>query len=196
MQLRASIFALAAMGALGACQSNNEDRDGDDMPQPEATASPDDGESVSILRPDIEQVEVPPPPLKNLDVTIGFPEGGSELDDAAEEKLQEILESEQIGLNGEIILGGHSDSGGSGSVNERASRARAEAVRDWLVENGIEEDRIEIIAFGEQNPVEPNALPDGSPNEEGRAANRRVEISIPVVVVEPTEDDTSTEAAD
>lgn len=196
MQLRASIFALAAVAALGACQANKDDRAGDDVPQPDATESPDDGESVSILRPDIEQVEAPPPPLKNLEVTVGFPEGGSELDDAAQAKLREILESEQIGLNGEITLGGHSDAGGSGSVNERASRARAEAVRDWLVENGIEEDRIEIIAFGEQNPVEPNALPDGSPNEEGRAANRRVEISIPVVVVESTDTDASTEAGD
>lgn len=51
-------------------------------------------------------------------------------------------------------------------------------MRDFLVENGVEEERIEIVAFGEQNPVEPNALSDGSPNEEGRAANRRVEVTI------------------
>ena len=32
--------------------------------------------------------------------------------------------------------------------------------------------------MGEQNPIAPNALPDGSPNEAGRASNRRVEIDI------------------
>ena len=35
---------------------------------------------------------------------------------------------------------------------------------------------VEVIAFGAQNPNEPNALPDGSPNALGRAANRRVEV--------------------
>jgi OOP family OmpA-OmpF porin len=42
----------------------------------------------------------------------------------------------------------------------------------------VAEDRIEIVAFGEQNPVAPNALPDGTPNDEGRAKNRRVEIRV------------------
>ena len=65
---------------------------------------------------------------------------------------------------GEIILRGHSDSGGSDDGNLRASQARAEAVRDWLVDNGIDSERITVIAFGEQNPAAPNALPDGSPN--------------------------------
>jgi OOP family OmpA-OmpF porin len=60
----------------------------------------------------------------------------------------------------------------------RAGLERAEAVRDWLIEMGVAEDRSEVLTFGEQNPIEPNALPDGTPNEEGRAANRRVEILI------------------
>ena len=75
-------------------------------------------------------------------------------------------------------MGGHSDSGGSDEVNIRASLERAEAVRDWMVANGVAEERITLVAFGEQNPAAPNALPDGSPNEEGRAANRRVEIVV------------------
>ena len=73
---------------------------------------------------------------------------------------------------------GHSDAGGSDQVNLRVSLERAEAVRDYLVGQGADEKRIRVIAFGSQNPVEPNALPDGSPNEAGRAANRRVEVTI------------------
>ena len=76
----------------------------------------------------------------------------------------------------------------------RASMARAEAVRDWLVENGADAERITTIAFGEQNPIEPNALPDGSPNEEGRAANRRVELTIDVP--DAGEGDTAAAGAD
>ena len=75
--------------------------------------------------------------------------------------------------------------------SEMCIRDSAEAVRDWLVENGVEASRISVIAFGEQNPAAPNALPDGSPNEEGRLANRRVEIEVytaeqPAEVEKPT----------
>ena len=51
-------------------------------------------------------------------------------------------------------------------------------MRDWLVDSGVDEARISLIAFGEQNPVAPNARPDGSPDPVGRAANRRVEIEV------------------
>ncbi|MEL7217243.1 MAG: OmpA family protein, partial [Pseudomonadota bacterium] len=51
-------------------------------------------------------------------------------------------------------------------------------VAEWLIGKGVNQERIDVIVFGEQNPAEPNALPDGSPNEAGRAANRRVEVLI------------------
>lgn len=66
---------------------------------------------------------------------------------------------------------------GSDETNMRASRLRAEAIKAWLVEHGVDNERIAIIPFGEQNPVAPNAQPDGRPNEAGRARNRRVDIS-------------------
>ena len=55
---------------------------------------------------------------------------------------------------------------------------RGLAVAKWLIDNGVDAERITVIAFGEQNPIEPNALPSGAANEAGRAANRRVEIEI------------------
>ena len=125
--------------------------------------------------------------LPPLETTLGFPDGTSELTEAARAELATILKSPQMGAGGRILLGGHSDSDGSDEANETASRERAEAVRDFLVENGVEEERIEIVAFGEQNPVEPNALPDGSPNEEGRAANRRVEVMIETKAIDAEE---------
>ena len=63
------------------------------------------------------------------------------------------------------------DAAGDVEGHEMIAPDRVQVIR-------VEEERIEIVAFGEQNPVEPNALPDGSPNEEGRAANRRVEVTI------------------
>lgn len=170
--LTAIPLALLLAGTLAACGEREAE------PEPVVTPTPD-GETVSILRPDVE-IERPVAPLEPLATTIDFAEGGSALDDDAVAALEQVRESEQFEEGGAITLRAHSDAGGSDEANMRASMARAEAVRDWLIENGADEERITIIAFGEQNPIEPNALPDGTPNEEGRAANRRVELSIDV----------------
>lgn len=175
MRIRNVLLSLGAATLLSACGAQPEE-EGTDTEQ---AAEPGDGEQVSILRDDVEQPEqLEAVPLEPLNVLIGFPEGGSELDEAAVSKLREVVASEQLATGAKIVLGGHSDASGNAQINERASRQRAEAVRDWLVEQGVAEDRFTIIAFGEQNPIEPNALPDGEPNEKGRSLNRRVEISI------------------
>lgn len=142
-------------------------------PTPQESAT---GEPVSILRPDVEEPGAIVP-VEPVSVTLPFLEG-AELSDAALEELVAVLESRAVKEGGAITLGGHSDAGGNDAVNQRVSQQRADAVKDWLVEQGIAETRITTIAFGEQNPVAPNALPDGSPDEKGRAANRRVELKV------------------
>ncbi|WP_390584242.1 OmpA family protein [Erythrobacter sp. MTPC3] len=190
-------ITVAACAALAAC-GGREDANlpADDTVDTAATPSPD--APVSIIRPDVEQPETPEEPLKELRLTVSFPDGGSDLDDAAISTLQELLASEQAALGLPITLRAHSDAGGRDEVNMRASRSRGDSVAAWLVENGIAEDRLEIIAFGEQNPVEPNALPDGEPNEAGRAANRRVEIYVPTLSLGDSSEDEpeSAEASD
>ncbi|MFL0355326.1 OmpA family protein [Erythrobacter sp. GH1-10] len=186
MRKTPTLLVLASVAALAACntQPAEEPDAGEPTPTGTASATPDPDAPVSIIRPDIEQPELPEIPLEPLEVTIGFPEGGSELDAAATAALQLVLSSDEAALGLPITVRAHSDAGGSDAANLRASRARGERVRDWLVKNGIDEERIEVIAFGEQNPVQPNALPDGSPNEAGRAANRRVEIEVAVTEIE------------
>lgn len=141
---------------------------------PEGEAS----EPASIIRPDVSPspvIDVPPDPLA---ATIPFGEGGYELGSKAEKLLAGILKSDQLKEDWPIVLRGHTDSEGDDRGNLFASRKRAEAVAGWLVDNGIAEKRIEVIAIGEQNPVAPNANLDGTPNEEGRRKNRRVEVWI------------------
>ncbi len=159
--------------ALAAC-----DRGGDPPPPPEP-AQEDEGAKRSIFRPEfqVEPIESVAPAVPPLETRVEFPEG-VELTEEATAELATVVASQQVKRGGAITLGGHSDSGGDDAGNLRASRLRAEAVRDWLVENGVDEQRITVVAFGEQNPIAPNALPDGTPDEEGRAANRRVEISV------------------
>ncbi len=75
-----------------------------------------------------------------------------------------------------ITIIGYSDAVGSESFNLRLSQARANAVRQYLITEGIGKERLRMVARGEDNPREPNVNKDGTDNPEGRAVNRRVEL--------------------
>lgn len=141
-------------------------------PAPEAPPTP-----ASIIRPDLEINRIEPE-LKPLEASVSFAEAGGELSAAAQEDLEAILDAPQLAEGGAIVLRGHTDSTGDDEANLRVSQRRAEMVRGWLVEHGVSEDRVTVIAIGEQRPIAPNAQLDGTPDEAGRAANRRVDVSI------------------
>jgi outer membrane protein OmpA-like peptidoglycan-associated protein len=58
------------------------------------------------------------------------------------------------------------------------SERRAKAAKEYMVEQGIDAERILTEGFGESMPIAPNENPDGSDNEAGRAKNRRVEFKL------------------
>jgi outer membrane protein OmpA-like peptidoglycan-associated protein len=187
---RALFLALILVGGASACTSDPEDSAVTDTPEVQPSEVP---EPVSILRPDV-QAETENPdaqPAQDLRVTIGFPEGGSELDTEALAALEELVATSQFASSAAIVIRAHGDSAGSDTANERASEARGLAVAEWLIAAGADPRRIDVIVYGEQNPIEPNALPDGSPNEAGRAINRRVEVEILAQPSEATEEEAS-----
>lgn len=173
--MRRAFSGLAIVALLAACSGpqGNEEATADI----EGT-TPNPDEPVSILRPDVDQPAQEPEPVAPLNMTIGFPDGGTQLDADAVAALERVLASEQLASGAPVVLRAHSDSDGTDTANADASEARGLAVAEWLIDKGVADDRIQVIVFGEQNPIEPNALPDGSPNEVGRAANRRVEVLI------------------
>ena len=71
-----------------------------------------------------------------------------------------------------IDVYGHTDSTGSDAYNQGLSERRATAVADYLSTHGVQRERIGTRGFGETQPIATNET------EEGRAANRRVEIKI------------------
>ena len=71
-----------------------------------------------------------------------------------------------------IELDGHTDSDGTEEYNVRLSRNRVEAVKYFLVANGVAKSRIKTSHFGESRPIADNKT------EEGKAKNRRVEMRI------------------
>lgn len=75
-----------------------------------------------------------------------------------------------------LRISGHADALGEDNYNERLSARRAQRVKEALIALGLPGERIETKAFGEQQPLSPNTLPDGSDNPQGRKQNRRSEI--------------------
>lgn len=173
--MRGPMILLALGALLVAC--DRDDPAPVPEPSPTETEATDGEEQTSIIRPEME-VERAPIALEPLRVTVPFSEGGSDIDEAGLSELRDLLESDQWKQVDRVILRGHSDAGGPDAVNMRVSKARAQAVADWLIERGLDEDAVRVIAFGAQNPIQPNLLPNGEPNERGRAANRRVEVTV------------------
>ena len=72
-----------------------------------------------------------------------------------------------------IVVSGHTDNTGSSTLNQQLSLKRAESVRDWMRDTGdVPESCFAVQGYGESRPIATNDTP------EGRAANRRVEISL------------------
>ena len=84
--------------------------------------------------------------------------------------LDEVVEILKMNpaMTGEVR--GYTDNTGSLELNRKLSDARAKAVRDYLVKQGIAPERIRAMGFGAAQPVA------GNDTAEGRAQNRRVEL--------------------
>ena len=71
-----------------------------------------------------------------------------------------------------VELAGHTDDIGNAAYNQKLSAERAEAVRQALMANGIEESRLSAKGYGATKPLVPND------SEEHRALNRRTEMIV------------------
>jgi|TARA_B100001121_G_C18695871_1_gene624984 outer membrane protein OmpA-like peptidoglycan-associated protein len=71
-----------------------------------------------------------------------------------------------------IQIEGHTDSSGSDSYNQLLSERRASAVRDFLLNQGIEPRRTRAVGYGERYPIASNDT------AAGREQNRRVELTL------------------
>ena len=71
-----------------------------------------------------------------------------------------------------VTIDGHTDNIGSDKVNNPLSVRRAEACKKYLVNKGINADRMTTAGFGSTQPVADNKT------AEGRQKNRRIEIKI------------------
>ena len=139
------------------------------QPQPAPPAEP--------VRP------APPPPAPRpkpepevrfkFDSTVLFDFDSSALRDEARAELNRAADI--LAPRDDIILievAGHTDSIGTEEYNQDLSVRRAQAVADYLVQNGVSRDRLRVVGFGETRPKAPNDTPAN------RQLNRRVVLSI------------------
>jgi outer membrane protein OmpA-like peptidoglycan-associated protein len=71
-----------------------------------------------------------------------------------------------------IEIAGHTDNVGGSDYNKQLSQRRASAVAQYLESKGVSEARVMTAAGGEDHPIASNST------EQGRAANRRVEVTL------------------
>ncbi|GAK82918.1 outer membrane protein A precursor [Vibrio ponticus] len=88
-------------------------------------------------------------------------------------KLDELVQLLNDYPQAQVTIVGHTDSSGAAEYNQMLSEKRAQAVADVLAERGIDPSRMTVSGEGESNPIASNDT------REGRAQNRRVDISVP-----------------
>ena len=103
---------------------------------------------------------------------INFPSGKAEVTEEVIEDVKNFAQFLQDNTGYQVIIYGHTDTSGSEDLNEKLSKARADAVKQVLVRYGIDELRLTAIGKGGLEPLEENETP------EGRAKNRRIEIEL------------------
>ena len=77
-----------------------------------------------------------------------------------------------------IEMGSHTDSIASDAYNIQLSQRRAESTVNYLIQKGIDPNRLVAKGYGESKPIARNTNSDGSDNPEGRQRNRRTEFKI------------------
>lgn len=139
-------------------------RDGDDNDELNACKAPGPGEIIDLSGCGAGDEIV----LRG----VHFEFDEARLTSNAESILDDVVAALVKFQSMKIELGGHTDSFGSDSYNQKLSERRAESVKTYLINGGVAEERITAIGFGESQPAASNET------SEGRDENRRVTLKV------------------
>ncbi len=117
----------------------------------------------------------PPPPVEpgiDPSTPILFDLGKTQIHESSLDILEEAVLELNDNKSSYIIIDGHTDDIGTPSSNRILSYKRAQAVKEYLKEMGIDEKRLITVGHGEEEPIAPNTT------SEGRAKNRRVIMTL------------------
>jgi OmpA-OmpF porin, OOP family len=91
------------------------------------------------------------------------------------EELEDIVETLNVNPEIHLLVRGHTDSQGSDELNQILSKKRAEAIMEYLVENGVNKRRLMAAGKGESEPIAENST------DQGMAKNRRIEFVVTII---------------
>lgn len=110
--------------------------------------------------------------VEKVTLHFNFEFNSSELDEPSGQYLDELAEALTENEHLRIRLTGHTDNIGSAKFNQRLSLFRANTIKAYLVEKGLDPERVETEGKGLTEPLNENKT------DEERARNRRVELTI------------------
>ncbi|WP_136254736.1 OmpA family protein [Onishia niordana] len=110
--------------------------------------------------------------ILNMPSSVTFAFDSSDLTTAAQTALNDVSNVLQQYPETRVNIAGHTDSTGAADYNQQLSERRASAVGNYLAQTGVPGTRLSMTGYGENQPVASNDT------EQGRAQNRRVEITL------------------
>jgi outer membrane protein OmpA-like peptidoglycan-associated protein len=120
-----------------------------------------------------------PPRVVRL-YNIYFDLGQAVIRKEAERPLYQIIDDLKAVPDARLEISGHTDTTGSEQLNIELSSQRAAVIKNFMVQNGVEADRLIARGYGSRYPIAPNNSP------ENMQKNRRTEFTLIRPVVEPT----------
>lgn len=159
---------LAGPAANKGCPYKDSDKDGlldkdDDCPN---TPGPKSNKGCPVIEQAVIEV------LKTAFDNLEFEVGKDIILEGSHISLSELAEVLKKKPTWKLEITGHTDNQGDDTANMLLSKKRAEAVKAYLVSQGIDVSRFIIQYFGETKPISSNDTP------EGRQKNRRVEMKV------------------
>lgn len=103
---------------------------------------------------------------------VTFKTGSAELNNSSYDRLNSSAQNLKDNSDLKVIVAGHTDNTGDTLNNLNLSQERAEAVRQYLVDQGVDSSRLTARGYGDTEPTAPNDT------AAGRAQNRRVELRV------------------
>lgn len=134
-------------------------------PSPVTTADP---AFITATFADVMAIE----PLPSEKFILFFTTGKTELAQESQKTIPAMLEAIKRRGAITIAVSGHADASGSAQVNDKLAYERASMVKELLLQNGVDPEKVTVSSHGKGNPLVPT--PDGV----AEPRNRRVEVVI------------------
>lgn len=118
------------------------------------------------------RVPIPTDGRVRVDEEFIFPKNSAAIDKRYESLMQLGVAVLRLNPHARMRINGYTDDSGTDAVNLRLSQARADALKGYIVGNGIDPSRIDAVGRGEVDFVAPNDT------EANRGRNRRIEVDL------------------